>query len=134
MKIFISYRYTGEDLSLLQEIMETIVSKIETKGHEVYCSFGKREFFAEQNFSLKEILDDALQALETSDCIFALVKSSEKSEGMLLELGYAYAKGKNVIVAKQKDATATFIPEIANQLIEFSEVSELYSALDAFTF
>lgn len=130
MKIFISYRYTGEDLSVLKEILEKITFLFESKGFSVFCSFSHNDFFKKENYSYKQILDYALMELDESDYVFALVKSSEKSEGMLLELGYSYAKGKKIILAKKEDVRTTFIQEISDQDISFNNLEDLYEKLE----
>lgn len=130
MKIFISYRYTGEDLSVLRGILVKITSLFENKGHSVFCSFGHNDFFQKENYSYKQILDYALKELDESDYVFAFVKSQEKSEGMLLELGYAYAKGKKIILAKKEDVHTTFVQEMAKKTISFVDLEDLYKKLE----
>lgn len=130
MKIFISYRYAGEDLSTLKGILEKIVSIFESRGFSVFCSFGYNDFFKEKDYSNKQILDYALKELGESDYVFALVKSQEKSEGMLLELGCAYARNKKIILAKKNDVYTTFLQELAEQTILFSDLDDLYKQLE----
>ena len=130
MKIFISYRYTGEDLSILKGILEKITSIFESGGNSVFCSFGYDVFFQREKYSYKQILDYALRELDESDYVFAFIKSQEKSEGMLLELGYAYAKGKKIILAKKDDVYTTFVQELANNTISFTDLEDLYKKLE----
>lgn len=130
MKIFISYRYTGEDLSILKGFLDRITSSFESKGHSVFCSFGHNDFFQKENYSYKQILDYALKELDESDYVFAFIKSQEKSEGMLLELGYAYAKGKKIILAKKDDVHTTFVQELSGKTIAFSDIEDLYKKLE----
>lgn len=130
MKIFISYRYTGEDLTILKGILEKITSIFESKGALVFCSFGKNDLFKKENYSYKQILDYALCELDDSDYVFALVKSQDKSEGMLLELGYAYSKGKKIILAKKNDVRTTFVQEISMQNIDFENLEDLYEKIN----
>lgn len=130
MKVFLSYRYTGEDLAKLEGVIAQIYSSLERAGHSVFCSFGKNTFFRENNFSYKQILEYALNKLDTSDYVLALVKSSEKSEGMLLELGYSIAKEKKIILAIQQDAHVTFLRQLASKVLEFGELEDLYPQLE----
>lgn len=130
MKIFISYRYTGEDLIILKSVIEKITSIFENRGLSVFCSFVHNDFFQKENYSYKQILDYALRELDESDYVFALIKSSEKSEGMLLELGYAYSRGKNIILAKQEAVHTTFVQELSSQNISFVDLEDLYRKLE----
>jgi nucleoside 2-deoxyribosyltransferase len=134
MKVFISYRYTGEDLIELKGVIDSICSSLKDAGHDSFCSFDKNTFFAENNFSYKQILEYALKELDASDCVLVLVKSPEKSEGMLLEVGYALAKGKKIILAIREGITATFLPEIASHVLIFSQLDELYDQLKTVRF
>lgn len=129
MKIFISYRFTGEKTEELKSVIGNICSALEKAGHNHFCSFWKGDFFNENRFTHKQILEHALNELENSDCLLAFVKSEEKSEGMLIEIGYAIAKKKKFYLAIKKGIKTTFIREIANKIIEFETLEELYSKL-----
>ncbi len=129
MKIFISYKRTGEDPEELKEVIHNIFTNLEKAGHIPFCSFWKDDFFKKNKFTYKQILEYALNELENSDCILAFVKSEDKSEGMLLEIGYALAKKKKLILAIKKDVRTVFIREMADQIIEFEALDQLYSKL-----
>ena len=129
MRIFLSYRFTGEDPEELKEIIHNICKALEKSGNEIFCSFWKDDFFNENKFSHKQILDYAYNELDKSDCLLAFVKSEEKSEGMLLEIGYALAKKKKFILTIKKDVKTVFLREMANQIIEFDDLEDLYEKL-----
>lgn len=44
---------------------------------------------------------------------------------MLLEIGYALAKKKKIILAIKKDIETTFIRAMADEVIEFEDVKDL---------
>lgn len=115
---------------VLKGILEKIISIFENKGLSVFCSFGHNDFFRKESYSYKQILDYALRELDQSDYVFALVKSPERSEGMLLELGYAHAKRKKIILAKKEGVNTNFIQEIAGQHISFTNLEDLYEKLE----
>jgi len=129
MRIFLSYRFTGEDPNELKTTIQNICLSLEKAGHSHFCSFWKGDFFNEHKFTHRQILEYALKELDDSDCILAFVKSEEKSEGMLIEIGYALAKRKKFILAIKKDIETTFIKEMADQIIEFEGLNELYNKL-----
>lgn len=124
-----SYRFTGEKTEELKSVIGNICSALEKAGHNHFCSFWRGDFFNENRFTHKQILEYALNELENSDCLLAFVKSEEKSEGMLIEIGYAIAKKKKFYLAIKKGIKTTFIREIANKIIEFETLEELYSKL-----
>jgi nucleoside 2-deoxyribosyltransferase len=130
MRIFVSYRFTGEDPDQLRTVIHEICSSLENAGHQTFCSFWKGDFYKENKFTHKQILNYALDELERSDMYLAFVKSEDKSEGMLIEAGYAIAKNKKVYLAIKKGIRTTFIREMADKIIEFETLDELYQALN----
>lgn len=129
MKIFLSYRFTGEDAEVLKKILKKIGESLKKAGHEHFCSFWESEFFEKNNFSNEQIMNYALRELDDSDACLAFIKSNDKSEGMLLEAGYALAKGKRFYLAIKKGVSVTFMKELAGKVIEFETLEELYEKL-----
>ena len=125
MKVFLSYRYTGEDPAMLKETLKKLCAGLDKAGHGCFCSFWRGDFFNENKFTHKQILEYALKELDESDCLLAFVKSAEKSEGMLLEIGYALAKKKRFVLAVKKGVKTVFLREIADKVIEFKDIEEL---------
>lgn len=130
MKIFLSYRFTGEKIEELKEIIGKLCSAINKSGHNHYCSFNSAEFYKKNKFTNKQILEYALSELDSSDCILAFIKSEEKSEGMLLEIGYAKSKNKKFILTIKKGIKTTFLREIADKIIEFDNINDLTKQLE----
>ena len=98
MRVFLSYKFTGEDAKELKEVIGNICLSLEKAGKGHFCSFWKGDFYIENKFTHKQILEYALKELDNSDCILAFVKSEGKSEGMLIEIGYALAKFRMQLV------------------------------------
>lgn len=129
MKIFIAYRFTGEDPVVLQKTMTKICQAVSAAGHETYCSIDKEEFFQAQNYTVNQIMEQALKDLDRHDALLAFVNSDNKSEGMLIEVGYALAKGKQIILAKRKGVHAHSLEGVASRLIEFEDLEDLNQQL-----
>ena len=129
MKIFISYRFTGEDPKELKETMKNICDILERKGHNVICTLWKEDIFKKNSFTNKKIMDYGLNELESSDIYLAFIKSKDKSEGMLIEAGFALAKKKRFVLVIKKDVETTFMHELANKIIEFKDLDDLYLRL-----
>ena len=125
MKVFISYRFTGEDPKELNDILGKIRGVLIESGHQVFCSFWSEELFRNNSFTNKQILEYTLEELKKSDTVLVLIKSSEKSEGMLIEVGYALASQKKIILVIKNDVKTTFLHQIANEVIEFESVDGL---------
>ncbi len=133
-KFFLSYKFTGEDITELIETLSKILATLRTLGHKVYCSIEDEKSFQENLKTNKKILHHTLNHLDDSDLIFAFVRSEQKSEGMLLEIGYALAKEKPFVLAIQNGIKTTFLTEIANTLIEFESVNDLCEKLKEVNF
>lgn len=127
--IFLSYRFTGEDINELTETLGKILSALRSVGHTIYCSIEDEKWFRENNRTNKETLKHALERLDKSDIILAFVKSDQKSEGMLVEIGYMLAKGKPFALALRRGTKTTFLAELAEPLIEFDSIDDLCDKL-----
>lgn len=132
MKIFLSYRFTGEDPNELKVTLGAITGALREGGHTVYCSFEDEAWFREKKHTNKEIMEHAFQKLDGAEMILAFVKSDEKSEGMLLEIGYMVGKGKSFALAIKNGVKTTSIKEMANPLIEFETIDDLCEKLKIF--
>jgi len=130
MKIFLSYKFNGEDPEILKEIITKIGDSLEKAGHICFCSFWHEDFYHENKFTHKQILEHALEELKQSDINLAFVKSADKSEGMLLEAGYALAQKKKFYLAIKKGVETVFLREIADKVIEFEDLDDLYEKLN----
>jgi nucleoside 2-deoxyribosyltransferase len=128
-KIFLSHRFTGEDINDLRETLGKITSALRAEGHEVYCSIEDTTWFQEQKHTNKEIMEHAFRKLDESDIIIAFIRSPERSEGMLMEIGYALAKEKPFALALKTGLKTMAIGEIANPLIEFERTEDLCEKL-----
>ena len=129
MKIFLSYRFSGEDPKELEKTLSAIKNALQEGGHEVFSSFWSEEIFRTHGFSNKQILEYALEKLKSADASLIFIKSDEKSEGMLLETGYAFALGKRKILAIRSGIPTVFLRQIANEIVEFDSIDDLCGKL-----
>ena len=125
MKLFLSYRFTGEDPEELEKTLGAIKTALEAEGHSVYCSFWSERLFREGSFTNGQIIEHAFSEIDKTDGVFALVKSADKSEGMLLEIGYALAEGKKLFLAVKKGVATVFVREEADKVLEFENIDDL---------
>jgi len=129
MKIFLAYRFIGEDIGELSDNLEKIRAGLEGAGHQVLCPFWRHDFFVQQNYDRRQIMEYSHEEIDRADLFLAFIKSSARSEGMLLEAGYALAKNKPVITAVKKDAETTFLRDLADRVIEFDDLENLLGQL-----
>jgi len=126
MNIQIAYRYSGEDEQKLLDSLRTIVKILEKQNHKVYVPILDPLHSEEK----RELFYHVLERIKKIDALLAIVKSNEKSEGMLMEIGCALSNKKKLILAIQKDVKTAHLKLLASQIIEFSDLDELYSKLE----
>lgn len=131
MKVFISYRFTGEDPVKLKLALDKVCEGLNLAGFDNYCSFGNEELFRNNSYTVKQIMEHALAELDKSDALLAFVNSDNKSEGMLIEVGYAIAKGKPVILLKRNGVSTHSLEGVSKSIIEFNSLNEISEKLAA---
>ena len=129
-KIFVSYRFTGEDFKELEKVLGDICSALSRLGHTNYCSISDSKMFEEKKFTARQIMDYAFREIDKADIFLALVKSERISEGMLIEAGYAIAKNKKIILLINKNIkNHTFKRLFGDKAIEFTDFNDLKNKL-----
>lgn len=125
MHFFISYKFTGEPYEELVHNIGIIENSLKNNGYSVYSSLEDEEWFQKNKPTNKDILDHTIQKMNESDVVLVFLNSSEKSEGMLIEIGYAIARNKKIILLIKKGVETNYLRDIANTVIEFSNTQEL---------
>jgi len=129
VKIFLVYRFTGENIVELEKTCDSIVSALEKSGHKCFCSLSREEHYQKNKLTRKQIYFDAMKEIDSCDAVLLFVKSDEKSEGMLVEAGYALAKGKKIILTLKNGVHAELLGYISDEIIEFDTIEELCEKL-----
>lgn len=123
-RFFIAYRHTGEDIQELEQRIRTVEMSLATHDIQAYATLFDQESFTKNHASAGTIMEEAFQKIAAMDGLFVLIMGNDKSEGQLIEVGYAIASKKPVIVAYQKQAN-TYVPELANIAIAFDDLADL---------
>lgn len=130
MKGFISFRFTGEAKEDLEALLIPVHGALKEAGVDAYCTLLDTSLPDRSvNYKPENYLFDAFEKLKTSDVIFVVLKSEEKSEGMLIEVGYALAKNIPVIVAVQESVTNTYLPGVGTLSFVWSDINDLVSKI-----
>lgn len=125
MKAFIAYRHTGEEEATLSALLGAVRDALVAVGVEVYCTFFEESEFQDKQMSPREIMDHAFKIIEGSDLLFIVQASQEKSEGMLMEVGFARAKGIKVIVATKSGIDNSYLPSMGDVNFAWTDYEEL---------
>src|SRR3989338_5012537 len=103
MKVFVSYRFTGESTEVLNTLLTATKTGLDQNGVESFCSFFFEDHYRSNGFTSRQIMDHAFDELGTADVLLVILTTDEKSAGMLLEVGYARARQLPIILAMQTD-------------------------------
>lgn len=125
MKTFIAYRFTGEDPKELEPLLTTVRDSLKAKGVDSYCTFFDEVEFNGKLLSARQIMNHAFGILDDIDFLFVVQTSENKSEGMMMEVGYCIAKHIPIVVATKIGVGATYLPQMAEVAIEWQTVEDL---------
>lgn len=129
MKTFIAYRFTGEDPARLEPLLKGVQDTFAQRGVEAYCTFFDEDEFKNKSFNARQIMDHAFGIIDNSDFLFVLMTSENKSEGMIMEVGYCIAKDLPVIVAIKSGVSNTYIPDMGTQKIVWTDQNDLFEKI-----
>ena len=135
MKIFLSYKFRGVDKKKLRKKLELAASVLEKQGHQTFVHFRDgRNWSEDEGYPLHRALTRTFKAIQGSDLILALVDNQAKSIGMTLELGFAKALGKKIILLASRKCPHPTLEAIASQVIPFGPPQDLPKKLSQLNF
>lgn len=128
MKIYMGYKFTGENYLELIERINKIRDVLEGRGNKCY---GLLKANSKENKPRNAIYKKAFREISKCEVLFLLVTSEEKSEGQLIEAGYAKALNKKIIAAV-KEGINTNLLALSQKNIIFKDMEDLISKLTKF--
>ncbi|MBI4268209.1 hypothetical protein HY627_00050 [Candidatus Uhrbacteria bacterium] len=135
-KIFVAYRFTGEDPTILSAMISQVTAALDTAGYDCVSSFAEERAFQSRSMNAGAINQEMCRRIADCDAFLAVVKDDQRSEGMLIEIGYRSAlfdqgiKRIPFILAVQRSAT-TCLRDMADTVIEFETIKDLFHQLEA---
>jgi len=132
-KVFIAYRYHSESIPELLKEMRLVHDAIEVAGHHHYSTLFDTRMVDNNHEDIiteREIAKLSFEEIDSSDIILFFVKNEELSRGMLMELGYALAKKKRLVLAINKNVRdARLFRDLIDEVIEFDTLEDLKNKL-----
>ena len=130
MRLYVAYKHLDEDESKLRNILEDISDQIKASGHSSFIYFRDIQKWNSKSLKLtpSELILKGFAKLKKCDGVLIIVGSKEKSEGMLLEIGFAKALKKKLFLAIDKKLDKKelrFVRGISDFSIEYSDVENL---------
>lgn len=134
VKIMVSYKYTGEPIDKLEGLLSAICNTLCNVGMDPYCLyFAKVDGLIPQK-SPSEMMRIAFDQINKSDALLVVQSSESRSEGMLMEVGYAIANKIPILVATHSSVSMTYLPSLADVLIQYDDVDHLKHQIENFDF
>jgi nucleoside 2-deoxyribosyltransferase len=113
--------------------MMKIAKLLRTCDFEVYCPFELKipdAWDMSQEAWAQKVFDADIKAIDECDIFFMVSPGRESTAGTNWEQGYAYAKGKRVIVAQYTDKPTSLMTYCgADEFFNFSSVNNLLDDL-----
>jgi nucleoside 2-deoxyribosyltransferase len=125
MKIFISYRFSDIPKEELEKLLNPVCKLFKSHNIQVFCDFYKDDYYKENGYTVRAIMDDCFSMLDQVDLVLCLVDTPKTSCGMLLEIGYALAKEKLIMVCSRNGCEIDTLCKMADENITYNSYDEL---------
>lgn len=107
-----------------KEWIEQLSDSLKAAGIETIVMVRDQEKWGEQKFSPKKLMDITFREIDASDMI--IIEFSEKGVGLGIEAGYAFAKGKPIIViSKTGSDISSTLAGIAERVVFYDVPAEV---------
>lgn len=135
MKCFLAYRVTGEQPSELNKMLVGVKESLKEVGVESYCTvLDYKGNISKENKNAKEVMEHAFDEIGKSDFLFVIQTSEDKSEGMIMEVGYCIAKSIPVLVATRNDVRHTYLPDMGKATFKWDDLKNLQDIIKKFDY
>ena len=124
MKIFISNKFKNENKRKLKKKLEKIISCLENSGHKIF------NLFRDLNWKERELppgkaISMAFEKIKESDTILVLLDNKKESQGIFLEIGFAKALNKKIILLVSEKYSFPTLESFADKVIKFKNLNEI---------
>lgn len=130
VKIFISYRFSDIPIDELKKLIDPVYNLFKDAGIDVFCNFYLDQYYKDNNHTAKQIMEHCFSELEGSDFVVCLVDTPKYSCGMLLEIGYALANKKSIVVCTREGCEIDTLMAMANKNIKYGSYDELVGKIE----
>jgi len=130
-KAFLSIKYHKDNGN--RAIIESICEALSAVGFNTSVVVRDIEDWGEINLSSQELMKRSFNLIDKCQVVF--VECSQKGMGVGIEAGYAFARGKPIVVlAKKGTELSNTLSGIANEVFYYSHPSELSVLIESLLF
>lgn len=125
--VFISYKYTGEDIPKLKILLKKVQDSLQnTHRVDAFCSIDLEAYFEENGINeYQEQLDYCIKQQLGKKIVLAIIKSEEPSNGMYQELEKAKELKQKYLLLIQRGLEYKEYREYASETIEFDSENQI---------
>ncbi len=129
--VYISYKYRGENLEALHEMIGAVEGALHGQNLTTFCNLHADPYYQRNSFNIEQIFEHCFAEFKHSKQHLIVVHSDLKSEGIVLEMAQAIAQGKKIILAKKDGVQATYLPKVVpeDDVIRWTNSQELQDKL-----
>jgi nucleoside 2-deoxyribosyltransferase len=124
MKIFVSNKFTKEDKRKLKKKLQRILFVLESSGYKTF------NLFRDLNWDTKPMpsgkaLSLAFKKIKKCDALLVILDNKKESQGIYLEIGFAKALGKKIILLIFDKLSFPTLETIADKVIRFNKLEDI---------
>jgi len=129
MKIFVSNKFKRENKKKLRKKLEVILSSLESVGHKTFNLFRDLNW-KEGELPPGKAISLAFEKIKKSDAILVLLDNKKESQGIFLEIGFAKALNKKIILLISQKYSFPTLESLADRVIKFKNLNEIDKKLN----
>lgn len=123
--VFISYRFSNVPIEIVNQLINPIYYLLKTNNIDVFCNLYDADKYIEQKYTVKQIMNECFDVLRNKDVVLCLVDTNQHSCGMLLEIGYALAHGKEIIICSRMGCQIQTLDHMGTKTLTYHDYDEL---------
>jgi len=125
MKIFISNKFQGENKKILKKKLKEIILLLENSGYQTVNSFQDLSDWNARALPVGKAISWAFKAIKRCDAVLCFVDNPKPSQGMLLEVGFAKALNKKIILLISKKCSFPMLGALSDHVIKFKDWQDI---------
>ena len=124
MKIFISHKFRGANKLNLRQNLEKLSFLLEQNSNQTFIYLRDKTNWQPKEFPSGKVIREAFKEIRKCDAVLGFIDQKEISEGMLLEIGFARALNKKVILLISKKCSFPTLEAISDRVIRFGSAKD----------
>jgi len=130
MKIFVSNKFGGEDKRNLKRKLKEILSLLEKSGHQTFNAFRDMTNWNANALPSGKAISWAFKTIKRCNAILCFIDNQKPSQGIFLEVGFAKALNKKIILLISKKCSFPALEAISDCVIKFNNWRDINRELN----